>query len=108
MHDANEDSGALAEFYHRILQHGDAPAMRKVVGRAIECATVPIFLKAQYKHPVSHFSSRRIYLTRQELGPNLVRLAELLLRHQNDISTDDDPRARYIIDGKSLFHLFRV
>ena len=45
-------AGALAEFYHRILQQSGAPAMRKVVGRAIECSTVPMFVKAQYKHPV--------------------------------------------------------
>ncbi|KAI9637514.1 armadillo-type protein [Dioszegia hungarica] len=80
---------ALAEFYHRILQQSGAPAMRKVVGRAIECSTVPMFVKAQYKHP--------------ELGQNLVKLAELLLRHQNDITTDDDPRSRYIIDGWMSF-----
>lgn len=45
--------GALAEFYDRILSQDGAPAMRNVVGRAIECATVPSFIKAQYKHPVS-------------------------------------------------------
>lgn len=43
---------ALVEFYLRILSQSNAIPMRKVIGRAVECATVPVFIRAQYKHPV--------------------------------------------------------
>ena len=54
------DPGAWSDFLLDIIKTATAPDMRTVVVRAIECVTLPVFLRALCSMPVS---LRKITLT---------------------------------------------
>lgn len=95
--DKADGIGAWSDFLLDIIRTGNAPDMRTVVVRAIECVTLPVFLRALCGMPV------RTLLAQADIQSQQLKVSHIMhaiLLHQNDCTTADDPRARCIVDGK--------
>lgn len=95
-------SGRVMDICLRILSVPCPDTHRRLVGRAMECATycgLPVGKKVFLPSDAGMMAHARP----QKFALDGVRLAKAMANIQNSIKSSDDPRNRYLMDGDSYF-----